>query len=121
MDSHREDFHVEKKRNFAEVSWGVLAGIAVLVGGSLLSWRMAPHSELSGAQIHVPKPESLGIVLPREPVQPAAAVPTALENRPKPVKIKRLRSPSSERLMQEGLVPPPEEVQRMKKKGVVSY
>ena len=104
-----------------KVSWGVIAGIALLLGGSLLSWRMAAHSEVSKAEIHVPKPETLGIVLPPESAKAVVASPPVLEDQKKPVKVRRLRNSSSEKLMEQGLVPSPEEAQRMKKKGVVAY
>ena len=112
---------MEKKRSFALVPWGVVAGSAVLLGGSLLSWRMAAHSEVSKAEIPVPKPETLGIVLPPESAKAVVASPPVLEDQKKPVKVRRLRSSSSEELMEQGLVPSAEEAQRMKKKGVVAY
>jgi len=112
---------VKKGQSSVGLPWGVIAGIAVLVGWSLFSWRTAAHSPVSEASIHVPKPETLGIVLPPEPAKGAVVSPNVLEDQKKPVKIRQLRSRSSERLLQEGLVPPPEEVQRMKKKGVVTY
>ena len=111
---------MEKRHNRVWVPWGVIAGIAVLVGWSLFSWRTAVHPAVTGGQIHVPKPQELGIVLPPEPAPAVDASPSVLGDAKKPVKVKHLRTPS-ERLMEKGLVPPPEETKRMEKKKIVVY
>ncbi len=112
---------MKKGQSSVGFPWGILAAvIAVLVGWLLFSWKTAAHSPVSEGGIQVPRPETLGIVLPPEPTKGAVVSSAVLEDPKKSVKVRRFKK-SSERLVQEGIIPPPEEVQRMEKKKIVVY
>jgi len=111
---------VKKEQSSTALPWIVLAGVALLLGWSLFSWRTAAHSPVSEGRIQAPKPETLGIVLPPEPAKLAVVSPAVSADQKPPVKVGRFKK-SPERLVEEGIIPPPEEAKRMEKKKIVVY
>ena len=111
---------MKKEQSSTGLPWIVLAGVALLLGWSLFSWKTAPHSPVSEGRIQAPKPETLGIVLPPEPATGVVVSPAVLEDQKPPVKVRRFKK-SPERLVEEGIIPPPEEMKRMREKKIVVY
>lgn len=92
----------------------------ILFYGAGLSWKTVSPRTGMGQQIHAPKPEELGTVLPPEPATAQGSAPAASKSQQRPVKVRRFKE-SPQELVDKGLIPPPEEVERMEKKGVISY
>ncbi|MBI4227163.1 MAG: hypothetical protein HY600_02690 [Candidatus Omnitrophica bacterium] len=90
----------------AKVALGLVAGMVV---GSVLMWgsrTTRPGGPAGVPALHVPAPETLGIVLPPEPIG-------------RPPRREDIAGPSGN--VNRGLNPPTEEIQRLSQDGAVLY
>ncbi len=113
---------MKKRQRPVGLLLGLIAGIALFLfwRWPVFSFRAGVDPSVSGGRIHVPQPKELGTLLPSEPAGGGHSSPAAAPQ----VQKKSVRARGTEsipRLMEKGLAPPPEEAQRMEKKGVMTY